>query len=91
MTIPEYLKREGLSRRAFAERMGVSPSSLTDWLEHGAVPDGESIRKVVRGSRGEIAANDLLGIVVVSAPTRDDDKQEAGGDAEEPAGERKAS
>jgi transcriptional regulator with XRE-family HTH domain len=79
MTIPEYIALHKLSRRAFAERVGVSPSRITDWLENGTTPDGDSIRRVVEETNGEVTANEILGI---GKPRRVPDPAPEGADGE---------
>ena len=62
MTIQAYLQLHGLTPGAFARKVGVSRSVASRWARGEDVPRGPNIRKVVEGTRGEITANDILGI-----------------------------
>lgn len=78
MTIAAYCKLHGLSAAEFGRRCGVSRAVAARWVKGEDVPRGPNIKKVVEGTRGEVTANEILGIGLpgTSAP--------AGNPADEP-------
>ena len=66
MTIPQYLQRHGLKPAQFARLVGVSRAVASRWAK-GEQPRGQNINKVVEATRGEITANEILGITLPPA------------------------
>jgi len=62
MTIQAYCKLHGLSAAEFGRRCGVGRDVAARWVKGEDTPRGPNIRKVVEGTRGEVTANDILGI-----------------------------
>jgi predicted transcriptional regulator len=61
MTVAAYIAHHGLNPSSFAKQLGVTRAMVHRWLA-GVEPDAKSIRRIVEVSKGEITANDVLGI-----------------------------
>lgn len=58
--LSEYIKEEGLSKRKFAEKVGVSAMSVSDWTSGKIQPSAESIYLICKACN--ISADYLLGL-----------------------------
>lgn len=56
----EYLRDNELSKRKFAERVGVSAMSVSDWTTGKIQPNAESIYQICKACN--ISADYLLGL-----------------------------
>lgn len=56
----EYLNETGLSKRKFAEKVGVSAMSVSDWTAGKIQPNAESIYLICE--RCNLSADYLLGL-----------------------------
>lgn len=56
----EYIKELGISKRKFAERVGVSAMSISDWTNGNIQPNAESIYLICK--EFNISADYLLGL-----------------------------
>jgi predicted transcriptional regulator len=63
VTVSAYLKLHDLTGDDLAKLCGI-PRSTAYRLAAGGEARGRIIRKVVQGTKGEITANDMLGIGV---------------------------
>lgn len=68
MTIQAYCKLHSLSAAEFGRRVGVGRAVAARWVKGEDEPRGPNIRKVVEATRGEVTANDILGIGVMPPP-----------------------
>jgi len=58
--LSEYLKETGLSKRKFAEKVGVSAMSVSDWTAGKIQPNAESIFLICE--KCNLSADYLLGL-----------------------------
>lgn len=58
--LSEYLKESGISKRKFAEKVGVSAASVSDWTNGKIQPNAESIFLICKAF--DISADYLLGL-----------------------------
>lgn len=56
----EYLRETGMSKRKFAEKVGVSAMSVSDWTNGKILPNAESIYLICKACN--ISADYLLGL-----------------------------
>lgn len=56
----DYLQEQGLSQVAFAERVGVKQSQISEWLHGKAKPGYDLLKQIVR--RTGVAADFWLGL-----------------------------
>lgn len=59
MTLYEWLKREGLTHADFAERIGLTQSSVTRYVTGSRVPRRETMIEIARATNGEVAPADF--------------------------------
>lgn len=59
MKLSDWLAREGLTRRDFAKRIGVSPATLTSLCDGGWMLRSTA-EAVMRETRGEVTPTDFL-------------------------------
>lgn len=60
MKLTEYLDRQGLSRSAFAEKVGVSPGLVTQWIDGKTWLGRDVAQRVVEATNGAVTPNDFL-------------------------------
>jgi 3,4-dihydroxy 2-butanone 4-phosphate synthase / GTP cyclohydrolase II len=60
MKLAEWLKATKTRRNAFAERIGVQPSIITDYCENRIWPGRDKMEAIVRETDGKVTANDFL-------------------------------
>lgn len=59
MKLVDWLKRESVTKSAFADRIGVSPATVTSLCNDGWM--GRDVAAaIVRETRGEVGPNDFL-------------------------------
>lgn len=59
MKLADWLKRSGLTRSAFADRIGVSPATVTSLCNDGWM--GRDVAQaIVRETGGEVGPNDFI-------------------------------
>ncbi len=58
--LSEFIDEQGLSKRKFAEKTGVSPMSVSDWTTGKIQPNAESIYLVCKTYN--VSADYLLGL-----------------------------
>lgn len=58
--ITEYMERHELSQQAFAKRMGVSQSAVSQWLSNGKGISLTTAERMEKRSRGEIKVQALF-------------------------------
>lgn len=63
MKLSEWLKQTGTKKFRFAERIGVSPSVVTDYCKERYAPRGKVAEAIIRETGGAVTANDFLSIV----------------------------
>jgi transcriptional regulator with XRE-family HTH domain len=49
--ISRHLESQGLSQAKFAEELGVSQPTVSDWVRGEKIPYGENVRKLARKLR----------------------------------------
>ncbi len=57
MTLKEYLTREGMLQRAFAERVAIDPSTLSQMISGRRKPSLELAFKIEEATRGKVKAS----------------------------------
>ena len=60
MKLDDWLRKEKLPRYRFAERIGVQPSVVTDYIAGRYCPRPKIAEKIIHETRGEVTANDFL-------------------------------
>lgn len=60
MRLNEFINETGLSKRKFAEKVGVSAMSVSDWTTGKIQPNAESIYLICKAFK--ISADYLLGL-----------------------------
>ena len=60
MTLHEYLKSVDMTAFAFADRIGVAPSTVTRIRRGYAIPDLATAARIVDASDGKVQYSDLL-------------------------------
>lgn len=60
MILSDWLKRNELTRRDFAKRIGVSPIMITEYCNGTAWPKRETMIAIARETNGEVTANDFM-------------------------------
>lgn len=60
MTLTDWLKATKTKRYAFASRIGVQPSMVTDYCKGRSWPRREIIEAITRETGGQVTANDLM-------------------------------
>ncbi len=58
--LKDYLQEQGLSQVAFAERVGVKQSQISEWLHGKAKPGYDLLKQIVR--RTGVTADFWLGL-----------------------------
>lgn len=61
MNLTDWLKRTKTRRNAFAERIGVPPSVITDYCAGRCWPRRDKMEAIARETNGEVTANDFVG------------------------------
>jgi DNA-binding transcriptional regulator YdaS (Cro superfamily) len=62
MILADYMRKERLSRGAFAQQVGVTEEAVRLWLKGARRPNKTTMRKIEAATAGEITANDFYGI-----------------------------
>lgn len=60
MDLDSYLSREGISNAAFAEQIGVDPSSVWRFRQGARIPRRETMQKIVDLTGGDVTPNDFF-------------------------------
>jgi len=60
MQLIEYLSKAGMSASAFAQELGVWPSTVTRWMRDGRAPRREMLRAITRATGGAVKAGDFF-------------------------------
>lgn len=60
MLLDDYLIKEGISRRRFAERIGVVPSCITALCNGTSWPGREIMHRIVEETAGAVTPQDFL-------------------------------
>lgn len=66
MKLTTYLEEQGLSATAFAERLGVSPSTVTRAAKGEILPSRDMLRRIYDETAGAVTPNDFVGIVALA-------------------------
>lgn len=61
MKLSDYLKAEGITATAFANRIGRSKSTVTRAMRGQSIPDKETMDKIVAETGGQVLPNDFYG------------------------------
>ncbi len=59
--LSDFIKETGLSKRKFAEKVGVSAMSVSDWMTGKIQPNAESIFLICKTF--DVSADYLLGLI----------------------------
>jgi DNA-binding transcriptional regulator YdaS (Cro superfamily) len=62
MKLAEWLKQTKTRRYAFAERIGVQPSVISDYCKGRYCPRPKVAEAIIRETGGQVTANDFLSI-----------------------------
>lgn len=60
MKLSDWLKQTKTRRYAFAERIGVRASMVTEYCEGRMWPGKDKVEAIVKATNGAVTANDLL-------------------------------
>ncbi len=58
MKLRSYLEKNGISERAFADRIGCSQASVNRYCGE-RIPEPDTMRKIIEITGGEVTANDF--------------------------------
>jgi DNA-binding transcriptional regulator YdaS (Cro superfamily) len=69
MQLSEWLKSNGIKRKVFAARIGVSPQTITGWCEGSFWIAKDKAQKIFDETGGQVTPTDLMqaGTVVAEA------------------------
>ena len=62
MPLAEWIRAQGVTQRAVARQLGVSPSTLSRLLKGERSPSASLMRRVYELTRGEVTPMDLVGL-----------------------------
>lgn len=60
MQLAQYLDRKKIKRTEFADKVGVSPATITGWCDGTFWPSRDNAKKVKAETRGQVTPNDFL-------------------------------
>ena len=60
MTLPDYLNAQGITRTAFAARVGVNVSTISRLCTGQTRPEAALVTAIVRETGGAVLPNDLF-------------------------------
>ena len=60
MELKKYLKLNNISRREFAEKIGVSHSTIVNWCLGRTLPHADWIEKIFKASKKKVTRKDIL-------------------------------
>jgi len=60
MELKEYLESNGIKQKYFAEKVGISPQSLSDLVNKKTAPRQKTAQKIVKLTNGEVTFEDLF-------------------------------
>lgn len=60
MTLSEYLSRHGLHQQAFAERVGLTQSTISRYVSGERMPKRQHLRRIMEETRGLVTPTDFL-------------------------------
>ena len=63
MLLSEWLAREKILRKDFAERIDVSPSLITALCDGSVWPGRDVVRRIVAATGGEVTADSFIAAV----------------------------
>lgn len=62
MKLADYLDQASISRRDFAETIGVSSEAVRRYVEGKRIPDKQIMAKIALATGCQVTANDFFGI-----------------------------
>lgn len=62
MKLKAYRKQQGLTRAEAARQLDVSWITLWRWETDRQKPEFETMKRIMKWSRGQVTPNDLLGV-----------------------------
>ncbi|MBS7792188.1 helix-turn-helix transcriptional regulator [Roseococcus sp. SDR] len=68
MTLSDYLKQNGITRFAFAARVGVHASTIGRLCRGETAPEASLLAAIVRETQGAVLPNDLFPAVMAQVP-----------------------
>jgi len=71
MNIENWIKKEGMTQKDFADAIGITPPSLSSMLVHGTRPALLTAIKIFKYTNGEVSYEDILGEVVEIKPRKE--------------------
>ena len=60
MKLEHYLKTHHISRRAFAEEIGISVSAVNHWINEIRRPEDDMKRVIAEATKGAVMPNDWI-------------------------------
>lgn len=60
MKLSEWLSREGIKRKDFAEMVGVSPSLVTQLCDGTVWPGRGVVERIIKATNGEVTADSFV-------------------------------
>ncbi|WP_430470050.1 hypothetical protein [Thalassospira lucentensis] len=67
MKLSEWLKATKTKKSVFADRIGVSPSTVTRLCDGSLMPNVETAHRVWAETGGAVTPNDFYGFVIIKA------------------------
>lgn len=62
MKLDEFLKRQGVTQKSFAEQIGERQSRVNKYCLGTRIPRPETMRKIYVATRGMVTPNDFYGL-----------------------------
>lgn len=60
MKLADYLASNNIKRTEFAEKIGVSPQTITGWCDHAFWPGRDNATKIFEETGGAVTPTDFL-------------------------------
>lgn len=60
MKLADYLSKHEIKRTDFAERIGVSPQTITGWCDHAFWPSRGNAMRIFEETSGAVTPTDFL-------------------------------
>jgi len=70
MLLSDWIRREGITRRTFAARIGATPTMITDWCSGKYWPSRPMALAIEQETQGEVTAADFVHLGTAAEPER---------------------
>lgn len=68
MKLAEYLSNNGLTQKAFGDRIKTSQVAVNRYLTGRRVPEPDVMERIIAATCGDVTANDFFDIETLTAP-----------------------